>query len=268
MLVATLIFLSGTSTYTRIEPRGSHLTMVLRVFVASACKLFRQHPADRNELYQMHLCTIPHTRGLRCLEKAAIVLPNQPLEEQQNNRWKLCTVLEVEVTKLIISLLPMAMSFLSLGALSPLGFTYFVEQAKTMNHKVGSLTIPIMILLWFTVQAKHYFPILYFKVSSLLCGSISRISTTGIAVSMMLAVVCCFTAAKVESHRLDVVKSRGLIDKADEIIPMSFFWLLPQFILPGAVDGMYENSIASFFSLYVTTTLSRYMLFFVVLYMD
>lgn len=65
MLVATLIFLSGSSKYTCIGPRGSHLTMILRVFIASASNLFCQCPADRNELYQMHLCNIPHTRGLR-----------------------------------------------------------------------------------------------------------------------------------------------------------------------------------------------------------
>lgn len=65
LLVAIVIFLSGSSTYSHIGPQGSHLTMVLRVFVAFTSKLFCQRPADSNELYQKQLCTIPHTRNLR-----------------------------------------------------------------------------------------------------------------------------------------------------------------------------------------------------------
>lgn len=259
LLVAIVIFLSGSSTYSHIGPQGSHLTMVLRVFVAFTSKLFCQRPADSNELYQKQLCTIPHTRNLRCLDKAAIVLPNQSLEEQQNDRWKLCSILEVEATKLIISLIPMSMSFLFLGLIFPLAFTFFLEQAKTMDHKVGSLTIPLAILLWFNVQAKDYFPKVYFTISSLLCGSISRIATSGIIASMVLAVLCCVTAAKVESRRLDMVTTHGLLDKPNEKVPMSVFWLLPQFILLGAVDGVFVQSLASFFSLYFTPTLNSYM---------
>lgn len=198
----------------------------------------------------------------RCLDKAAIVLPNLSLEEQYYNRWKLCTALDVEATKLIISLVPMAMSFLFFGLIAALDSTYFLEQAKTMNHKVGSLTIPIPIFLWFYLQAKQYLPTIYFKLSYVLWGNVSRISTTGIAVSLILAVLCCVTAAKVESHRLDIVKRHGLLDKPDDIIPMSVFWLLPQFVLLGAVHGMYENSIASFFGIYFTPLLKTYMLFF------
>lgn len=77
--------------------------------------------------------------------------------------------MEVEATKLIINLIPMSMSFIFLGLISSLGYTYFIEQAKNMNHKVGSLTIPLTIFFWFYVQGKTYFPKLYFRVSGLFC---------------------------------------------------------------------------------------------------
>ncbi|CDP06505.1 unnamed protein product [Coffea canephora] len=264
ILVATIIFLSGSRTYTYVGPQGSHLTMVLRVLVAAASKLFRRHPADRYELHGMSDCPLPRTRFLRCLDKAALVLPDQSLEQQQNNRWRLCTVTEVEATKLIIDLIPMAISFIFLGLLSSLGYTYFIEQAKNMNHKVGSLAIPLTIFFWFYIQAKMYFPALYFSVSGLFCGFNTRTvaPVIGIMVSMVLGALCCVTAAKVESHRLHVVKSHGLLDKPDERIPLSVFWLLPQFILLGAVEGMFEISAAAFFDLYFTPALNRYMLLF------
>ncbi|XP_027173118.1 protein NRT1/ PTR FAMILY 5.5-like [Coffea eugenioides] len=105
---------------------------------------------------------------------------------------------------------------------------------------------------------------LYFSVSGLFCGFNTRTvaPVIGIMVSMVLGALCCVTAAKVESHRLHVVKSHGLLDKPDERIPLSVFWLLPQFILLGAVEGMFEISAAAFFDLYFTPALNRYMLLF------
>lgn len=65
--------------------------------------------------------------------------------------------------------------------------------------------------------------------------------------SMVLAILCCITAAKVEGRRLDVVVKHGLLDKPDEPIPMTVFWLLPQFLLLGAFDGMFAGSTIHFY---------------------
>lgn len=84
----------------------------------------------------------------------------------------------------------------------------------------------------------------------------------GFMVSMIVGALCCVTAAKVESHRLDVVKSHGLLDKPDERIPLSVFWLLPQFVLLGGAEGMFETSAATFFDNYFTISLNKNMLLF------
>ncbi|KAH9609603.1 hypothetical protein KSS87_014075 [Heliosperma pusillum] len=44
----------------------------------------------------------------------------------------------------------------------------------------------------------------------------------------------------VESKRLDIVKSRGLMDKPDERVPMNVFSILPQFILLAGSEGIYS----------------------------
>ncbi|KAI7997632.1 Protein NRT1/ PTR FAMILY 5.5 [Camellia lanceoleosa] len=64
---------------------------------------------------------------------------------------------------------------------------------------------------------------------------------------MTFAILTCITAASVETRRLSVIRKHGLLDKPDEKIPMSMFWLLPQFLLLGALDGVAENGIMSFF---------------------
>ncbi|KAF4353349.1 hypothetical protein F8388_015760 [Cannabis sativa] len=61
----------------------------------------------------------------------------------------------------------------------------------------------------------------------------------GIAVPIIFAILCCFAAANIEKRRLDKVPYM----KNGEIIPMSMFWLVPQFFLLGGFDGILEKSI-------------------------
>jgi peptide/histidine transporter 3/4 len=65
-VVATFLFISGffCSSYERSRPRGSPLTTVFRVFVASAYKMFSHLPQHDKELNGTHRPG-PHTRCLR-----------------------------------------------------------------------------------------------------------------------------------------------------------------------------------------------------------
>lgn len=256
-LFATLLFLCGSCSYRYAQPEGSPLTMFTRVFVAAISKLFHRTPRDAKELYEIQEgldnadppYLIPHTRGLRCLDKASIVIPTKPLREQIKNRWSLCRVTEVEETKTTIRMIPVWMTFILCGVVSAIGVTYFVEQLNHLNPKVGRLKVPIVVLLWFYEQAQNKFLALYAIVSNCLelFGLRKFAPTIGIALSMILAILCCITAAKVEGRRLGVVQKHGLVDKPDETVPMTMFWLLPQFILLGAFDGIFRHSAICFF---------------------
>ncbi|XP_073271478.1 uncharacterized protein [Primulina huaijiensis] len=77
-----------------------------------------------------------------CLDKAATVIPTQPREEQKNKIWRLCTVTEVEETKVIVRMIPVWMTFILCGVVSALGITFFVEQLENLDQKVWSLRFP------------------------------------------------------------------------------------------------------------------------------
>ncbi|XP_021828955.1 protein NRT1/ PTR FAMILY 5.5-like [Prunus avium] len=295
-LVATLIFLTGSCSYHTHRAQGSPLTTLFRVFVASASKIFRRCPRDASQLYERRDdgYQISHTPCLRCLDKAAIILATQPLEQQQNstkdvmmvirylillasdkaaiilatqpleqqqnNRWRLCRVTEVEETKSILCMIPICTIFILMGVVSSIGNTYFIEQATHMNHKVGRIKVPLPILLWFYDHAKQQFAKIYFQI-----GGLTRYGPPiGIAVSMIFAILCCITAAKVETRRLGAVNSHGLIDKREETIPISIVWLLPQFLLLGGLDGIADNSIGWFFINQVPPSMARYMVLFAI----
>ncbi|KAK1561818.1 hypothetical protein Q3G72_001257 [Acer saccharum] len=263
-VVATLIFLTGSCSYNHAQPQGSPLTTVFRVFVASTSKLFYRRPRDPSELYERrdpNLYLQPHTRGLRCLDKAAILLPEQSLEQQQANRWRLCRVTEVEGTKSLLRMIPICMTFIVMGVVSSIGLSYFIEQANHLNQKVGRLTVQLPILLWLYDIAKSKFAGVYVKFTNLLnsLGCRKYAPVIGIAISMILAILCCITAAKVEARRLGIVRNHNLIDKPEDKIPMSMFWLLPQFLLLGGFEGISETSISSFLIDQFPPLMYRYM---------
>ena len=71
MIVATLLFMSRSSSYKYVEPKpqpqGSPLTTISRVFVAAASKWFRPLPLDADKLHENRSTSyrLPHTQGLR-----------------------------------------------------------------------------------------------------------------------------------------------------------------------------------------------------------
>ncbi|KAL8140638.1 hypothetical protein V2J09_006659 [Rumex salicifolius] len=205
---------------------------------------------------------------ISCMRGIMIIMMNPCLilrpyvEQQETNRWRLCSVTEVEETKIFLRMIPMWVTFIACGLVSSVGNTYFLEQANHMNPKVGRLRVPLPVLLAIYDQTKSQSAKLYYALS----GGGQRPSRyappIGIAASMVFAVLCCITAAKVESRRLGVVISHGLVDKPEERIPMSIFWLVPQFVLLGLLDGLYENSIGCFFNDQVGPTMRRYMWLF------
>ncbi|XP_047309622.1 protein NRT1/ PTR FAMILY 5.5-like [Impatiens glandulifera] len=147
-----------------------------------------------------------------------------------------------------LRLIPIGITLIFCGVVSAIGNSYFIIQSNHLNEKLGRLPIPITFFLVIYDMGKTHFGNIHYKFANKLGGSGSRhcAPTIGIAVSMIFSVICCIVAAKVEARRLGVVISHSLMDKPDDKIPMSIFWLLPQFVLLGAADGILETSLTYF----------------------
>ncbi|KAK9153548.1 hypothetical protein Sjap_001028 [Stephania japonica] len=250
-LVATVAFMSKSGKYNCGKPKGSPYTRIFRVFVASARKM--RLPIHKSKLYwgqdQDSMSRPQHSRLFRCLDKAALISSTEFLEEEKKNRWKLCKVAEVDETTTALRLIPMSMPFIVVGLVTSIANTYFVEQANHMNHKVGKLKVPLPILLWFYETAKSCATYLYNQTEKKkACGSTRKyIPVIGFGAGMLFSILCCITAALVQKRRIGVIKDHGLVDKPDETIPMTMFWLLPQFLFLGTLDGLAHRSVLCFF---------------------
>ncbi|KZV15240.1 hypothetical protein F511_26386, partial [Dorcoceras hygrometricum] len=260
--VAMLLFFTGWSNYEKPDPEGSPLTNVCRVFVASTSKISVSFPLDDKDLHNesgQEPRRFTHTRCLRCLEKAAIKLPNSGTGEQVNKSWQLCTVSEVEEAKIAVRMVPMWLTFIAIGIVSSITNTYFVEQANHLNRRIGKWNVPLPVFLLLFTEAKTIYSCLY---TTCITGLKKYAPPTGIALAMILSVLCCITAAKIEKRRLNVIRKHDLLDKPDDDIPMSIYWLLFQFFLLAGVDSLSEKGIAAFYQDQAPDSMKEYLNYF------
>ncbi|XP_021828956.1 protein NRT1/ PTR FAMILY 5.5-like [Prunus avium] len=141
----------------------------------------------------------------------------------------------------MVCMVPLCLLFLMTGIVSAIGNTYFIEAASHMNGKIWGIKTTVL-----------FFPFL-FNLSRSNAKAIWHNCDPGVGVlvALVVAILCCITAAIVETFRLAVVKSHGLIDLPDATVPMSRFWLVPQYVFLGVADGLFELSIVRFYIAFV-----------------
>ncbi|KAF5476233.1 hypothetical protein F2P56_007966 [Juglans regia] len=236
MVLATLLFMSSTSSYKHAAPKVGLLTTVRRVLVSSASKIFCRLPQHSNRVYDNHQPSshfVPRTHSLRSFDKDVVIVQIQAPDEKAEHISKRT---ELEDAKIFARMIPLWITFIMCGVVSSIGDTYFLEQANNMQN-----TFPPFILLVFHDIAKFVFSKLFAVVAKKLFekGLGKSIFPIGVIAAMLFSVVCCVIAAEVETRRLDLTEGLGLLeDRPDVKIPMGMFWLLPQYFFLAAIDGI------------------------------
>lgn len=185
----------------------------------------------------------------RFLDKASILYGN-------TGKWSVCTVTQVEETKIVLRMAPIFVSAVFCHMPITQLVTFAVEQGMTMNTKLGSIhispvtlvVIPIIFQTVILVIYDRFFVPFARKVTGYKSG-ITHLQRIG--VSFIVTPIAACLAAFIENKRKRVAADHGLIDSATGV-PMSVMWLLLQFIAVAINDvfafvGMLEffNSEAS-----------------------
>eukprot|EP01018_Ginkgo_biloba_P034666 Gb_19865 [translate_table: standard] len=251
MAIAIAMFLYGTPFYRHRLPGGSSITSIAHVIVAAIRNRKFSLPTDISLLYENADAEslksgqrpLSHTDNFRFLDKAAIVqaAENDSMEERTGYPNP-CTVTQVEEVKLIVRMVPIWLSCLMFGVTVAQTTTFFIKQGSTMDRSMGPhFQIPPASLYAFAVSSMIIFVALYDRclvpVAKTMAGNERGISILQrIGVGMFVSILCMVTAALTESKRLDVAEKHGLLDYPKATIPVSVFWLIPQFVLNGIAD--------------------------------
>ncbi|RWR97606.1 protein NRT1/ PTR FAMILY 5.2-like protein [Cinnamomum micranthum f. kanehirae] len=253
LLISVVIFVSGTPFYRHKVPSGSPFTRMARVIVAALRKLKVVLPNDPEELYELdfeyyaknHKFRIESTSSLRFLNKAAV-------RTGSNTPWMLCSVTQVEETKQMLRMLPILLTTFIPSTMLAQVNTLFVKQGTTLNRSLGphfkippaSLAgfVTISMLTSIVIYDRYFVPIMRRWTKN--PRGISLLQRMGIG--FVLHIIIMLTASFAERRRLSVARDHGVVEK-DQIVPLTIFILLPQFVIMGMADAFLEVAKIEFF---------------------
>nr|GEW07191.1 protein NRT1/ PTR FAMILY 5.4 [Tanacetum cinerariifolium] len=245
---AFVVFLAGKSTYRREVKVRNPLTKVARVIVAA----LRKRKLSLEKEFDMHVegeesgdaktRYLARTNQYRFLDKAAII-DDRDKSLAKHDEWRLCTVNEVEQVKLLIRLLPIWISCtIFTVVIAQLG-TFYTKQAGTLNRTIGSthFEIPpasfqVIVGLTILTVVPIYERVIIPAAKRLTKQPSGITMLQRIGFGIFFSILTMMVAALVESKRISVVKDQGLMDVPDPNLPMSAWWLVPQFVLMGVAD--------------------------------
>ncbi|OQU78073.1 hypothetical protein SORBI_3009G148900 [Sorghum bicolor] len=236
MAAALAVFLLGTRTYRYYVTAGE------RGLFARAAEAFAEWRSRRK--------TLQH-RDRPAAEGALGFSAGVDEEEQAavSNSAGL-----VKEAKAIIRLFPIWATCLLYAVAFSQSSTFFTKQAATLDRRIGrhGLQVPPAALQSFiSITIVVFIPIydrVLVPVSRRYSGKPSGITMLQrIGTGMLLSLLSMVIAALVEKHRLGVARDAGLVDKPKVPLPMSLWWMVPQYVLFGAADVFTMVGLQEFF---------------------
>ncbi|XP_068327129.1 protein NRT1/ PTR FAMILY 4.6-like [Pyrus communis] len=262
------VFLAGSALYRNKIPNGSPLTTIFKVLIAAtlhscvtkspsnaivsmtpspssstpiAHAVSESNTAEK-ENYATHDQT--PTESLKFLNRAVLV--NKPVHDKLH-----CTVKQVEEVKIVLKIFPIFACTIMLNCCLAQLSTFSVQQAATMDTKLGSLkvppaSLPIFPVLFIMILAPVYdfFIIPFARKATKSEMGITHLQRIG--TGLALSIVAMAIAALVEIKRKRVATNSGMLDST-EPLPITFFWIALQYLFLGSADLFTLAGLLEFF---------------------
>ncbi|KAI3970686.1 hypothetical protein MKX01_024333 [Papaver californicum] len=254
LAISVLVFLVGTPFYRHKIRSGSPFAQMAMVLVAALRKWKVTLPDEPKDLYELspdeytsaRKYRIDHTPSSRVLDKAAVKTG------RLSGRWRLCPVTQVEETKQMVKMVPILIATFIPSAVLAQTNTLFVKQGATLERRIGpnfdippaslAAFITLSMLISIVFYDRYFVPLVrrYTKNPR----GITILQRMGIGI--VIHIICMITASLTERKRLNVAKDNNITGKG-EIVPLSIFVLLPQFLLMGISDAFFLVADIEFF---------------------
>ncbi|RZC63823.1 hypothetical protein C5167_025579 [Papaver somniferum] len=265
ILLGLVIFLSGTRKYRFKNLVGSPLTQIATVFVAAWRKRHLELPSDSSLLFDLddkvqddgkkkaQKQKLPHSKQFRFLDKAAIKDSDVEQTKQYiENKWCLSTLTDVEEVKMVVRMLPIWATTIMFWTVYAQMTTFSVSQATTMDRKLGNFLIPSGSLTVFFVASILLTVPIYDRLIAPICRKVLKNKhglspLQRIGVGLVLSVIAMAVAALTEIKRLNAARTNGLANDPNATIPLTVFWLIPQFLIVGAGEAFTYTGQLDFF---------------------
>ncbi|TKY58796.1 NRT1/ PTR FAMILY 4.6 [Spatholobus suberectus] len=247
IFVSIPVFLAGSATYRNKIPSGSPLATILKVLVAASlnsCFSRNSSSVVVKEAAKENKETEAPTNTIKFLNRA---IENNPMCSAIE-----CTVEQVEDVKIVLKGLPIFACTIMLNCCLAQLSTFSVEQAATMNTKVGSLNVPpaslpVFPVLFIIILAPIYDHFIIPFVRKVAKTEMGITHLQRIGFGLVLSIVAMAVAAVVEIKRKRVATHSGLLDDATKPLPVTFLWIALQYLFLGSADFFTFAGMLEFF---------------------
>ncbi|XP_028770009.1 protein NRT1/ PTR FAMILY 5.4-like [Neltuma alba] len=249
------LFLLGIRRYKKDGPTGSPFTGMAQVLVASIRK-WSVGTAREPHIYWLgeeenngsHLQSCPksqslvHTDQFRFLDKAMII-DELDASSKIRNPWRLCSMTQVEEVKLVLRLIPIWLSGLMFFVVQAQLHTFIIKQGETMIRSIGHFEIPpaslqsivgVIIFIAVPIYDRVFVPF-----ARKFTGHPSGITVLQrIGLGLFMSIINMIVAALLESKRIGVARENNLLNNPKATLPMSIWWMFPQYLIFGISDAL------------------------------
>ncbi|KAI3444288.1 hypothetical protein Pfo_000953 [Paulownia fortunei] len=250
MGLSLVAFILGSSLYKKIKPGGSPYVRVAQVIVAAVKKRKVVPPTDPGTLYanrqlDADISTngrLLHSNQFKWFDRAAVVADSDMKESNTPNLWRLATVHRVEELKTIIRLLPIWAAAILLVASHSHLQSFTIQQARSMDrHLTPSFQIPpASMSIFSTLTVLIGLPLyerLFVPFARRFTGNpVGMTCLQRMGIGFGINIFATVASALIEIKRKTVGANHNLLDKPTAIIPISVFWLVPQYCLHGFAE--------------------------------
>ncbi|XP_020589214.1 LOW QUALITY PROTEIN: uncharacterized protein LOC110030699 [Phalaenopsis equestris] len=232
MVLALILFLLGTKTYRFYELEGENpFHRIGKSFVT---------------LVKSHMAT---SHGLTGSQTSV----SDEFDHTEFEKDEAKNAIQIEEAKGVLQLVPIWATCLIYAVVFAQSSTFFTKQGSTLDRRIGSSfeVPPAALQSFISISIVAFIPI-YDRIIVPVSRKFSRIPTgitqlQRIGVGMFLSLIAMAIAALVETKRLKIAKDYGLIDQPKIAIPMSLWWLVPQYIIYGIADVFTMVGLQEFF---------------------
>ncbi|XP_004489988.1 protein NRT1/ PTR FAMILY 4.6 [Cicer arietinum] len=252
------VFLAGSTTYRNKVPSGSPLTTILKVVVAASLNICTNrnssssvmnmssssfYPNSQTDPSTLKTTTSTETNQTQSFKFLNNAITNKPIHPSLQ-----CTIQQVEDVKTVLKILPIFACTIMLNSCLAQLSTFSIEQASTMNTKLGSLNVPpaslpIFPVLFLMILAPIYDHVIIPYARKLPKSEMGITHLQRIGIGLILSIIAMAVAALVEIKR-----QRGVqIANISKPLQISVFWIAFQYLFLGSADLFTLAGLLEFF---------------------
>lgn len=258
ILLSIPVFLAGSRFYRNKIPSGSPLTTIFKVVMGAMLNnCIARSPSNAivnmslspNDTDQQHTVTKDPDQQLET-PSSSLKFLNHAVVNKPAYGFLRCSVKQVEDVKIVLRVLPIFGCTIMLNCCLAQLSTFSVQQASTMDRKIGSLTVPAASLPVFPVMFIIFIAPIYDHIIIPFARKITKTEMgvshlQRIGIGLLLSIMAMAVAALVEIKRKRVVTRTGL--DSHEPLPITFLWIAFQYLFLGSADLFTLAGLMEFF---------------------